>query len=336
MVNMSEVAKVARVSQSTVSHVINKTRKVRPETERAVLEAIQATGYAGDHIARSLRKGATGVIGLAMSAISNPYFGDIVHAIEEKASKAGYSILLAETHSDPVMERKAVGHLAAYKVDAVVLAASADPSSALLTLQANGIPAVLVDRVPASLSASLDAVGVVNLEPTAWLVDHLVAHGHRRIAMLTGRRDLATTEERIAGFQQGVRRNGLDPEQTFIRSAYDDAGQPSVHAVIDLLKQDQPPTALVLGNNQTTITTMAALRELRWEVPRDIAIVAFDDFPWSDLFHPRLTVVAQPVEQIGAAAVTMLLERLADGALPPREMRIEPVVRIRESCGCPA
>ena len=108
MVTMSDVARVANVSQTTVSHVINGTRRVNPETEQAVRAAIEATGYSGDEIARSLRTGTTQTIGLAMSAISNPYFGDVVHAMERGATDRGYSLVLTDTHDVPEQELRAV------------------------------------------------------------------------------------------------------------------------------------------------------------------------------------------------------------------------------------
>lgn len=334
MVTMSEVARLAGVSQTTVSHVINKTRKVLPETERVVLEAIESTGYAADQVARSLRRGATGIVGLAMSAISNPYFGDIVHSIEEKAAESGLAILLAETHSDPEIERRAVGHLVSRRVDALVLAASEDPRRSLDLLAANDVPTVLVDRIPPTTLAGFDAVGVVNEEPMARLVDHLAAIGHQRISMVAGRRNLATTEERVSGFALGIRRNRLPDDFASVIPGYDAHGKPDSGAIVATLTTPDPPTALILGNNQSTISTMVALRHLGREAPRDIALVAFDDFPWADYFHPRMTVMSQPVAEIGATAVSMLVERMADHHLPARHQRFEPAFVHRESCGC--
>jgi LacI family transcriptional regulator len=331
---MSDVGRVANVSATTVSHVINKTRPVRPETEKAVLDAIEVTGYFGDDIARSLRKGTTQTIGLAMSAISNPYFADVVHAVERRMTEAGYSLLLADTHDDPARERRAVKELLSRRVDAMIVAPSADPTSILDELVRRAVPTVLIDRVPAQSRPGVDAIGVINDEPNARLVDHLVRHGHRRIATITSTPGLATTEERLAGYRAGLERNGLPLDPALIRAGLNATGDHTAEAVGELLAQADPPSAVVMGNNQVTISTMGALRARDLEVPRDIALAAFDDFAWADFFHPRLTAISQPVDELGNGAVTLLLERMRERDRPSQHVRLEPTLIVRESCGC--
>ncbi|MDO8106149.1 LacI family DNA-binding transcriptional regulator [Isoptericola sp. b441] len=334
MVTMRDVARVAQVSATTVSHVINKTRKVDPETERAVLEAIEATGYLSDGIGRSLRTGTTQTIGLAMSAISNPYFGTVVHAIERSISRAGYSLLLADTHDDPVRERRAVRDLLSHRVDAMVIAPSGEADSVLDALVQRRIPVVLIDRIPTRERPGVDAIGVVNEEPTARLVDHLAQIGHSRIATITSDPMLETTIERLSGYWNGIERNGLTRDEDLVQVGVRGSEETTDDAVATLLGLPEPPTAIVMGNNQVTIGTMAALQHHHMEAPRDMALVAFDDFPWANIFRPRLTAVSQPVDELGAGAVSMLLDRLADRDLPPRHRRLEPTLKHRESCGC--
>lgn len=334
MVTMADVARVANVSATTVSHVLNKTRKVQPATVIAVLAAVESTGYSGDGIARSLRKGTTETIGLAMSAISNPYFGDLVHAIERNVTDAGYSLLLADTHDDPVREQRAISDLLSHRVDAMIVAPSADPMTMLDKLAKREIPTILIDRVPAKQRTGVDAIGVVNDEPNARLVDHFARFGHRRIATITSSPHLTTTIERLDGYWAGIRRNAL-PADTELVQVGEPGSEPAMdRAVAALLELPSPPTAIIMGNNQVTIGAMRALRTRGLEVPRDIAIACFDDFAWADLFHPRLTAISQPVDQLGSQAVSMLLERLHDRRLAPRHRRLVPTIRHRESCGC--
>ena len=333
MVTLNDVARVANVSASTVSHVINKTRRVNPETERVVRAAIESTGYAGDGIARSLRKGRTDTLGLAMSAISNPYFGEVVHAIERSATAEDYSLLLAETHDDPERELRAVRDLLSHRVDGVIMAPSNDPGAALALIERRGIPVVLIDRVPVEDRPHTDAIGVSNREPVAQLVTHLVEHGHTRIAMLAPQPGVATTEERVEGFLTGLRRNGIDPQPGLLELGChnSDALEGALSRVLGL---DDPPTALVLGNNQVTIGAMADLHLRGLVPPAGIATVSFDDFPWADSFHPRITTMSQPTDDLGVGAVSLLLDRLADSSLAPRQRRLDPEFVVRESCGC--
>jgi LacI family transcriptional regulator len=331
MVTMADVARVAGVSTSTVSHVINQTRRVRSQTRDEVLAAIHRTGYTHNTIARALVTASTTSIGLAISVLSNPYFGELVHAIEAEASNAGYTLLLGDTHDEAEQELRIVRALQARRVDGLVLAPSPGAAAGTLAqLAAQNIPVVLIDRLTA---AEFDQVGTENEAPTAHLVAHLASHGHERIAMVSGLAGLSTTAERTAGYRRGLAESRLDYDPALVvdGGSRSDLAQVAVRTLLALPK---PPTALVVGNNAMTIGAMRALREAGLAVPRDMALAAFDDFEWADLFSPRLTTVAQPCLEIGAHAVRLLLGRLADPTLPPRTVRLEPSFMCRESCGC--
>jgi LacI family transcriptional regulator, galactose operon repressor len=332
VITMADVARVAGVSTSTVSHVVNGTRKVSEATERAVREAIQATGYTHDRIARSLATGRTRTIGLAMSAISNPYFAELAHAIEREVAHAGYTLLLADTHDEPERELRATRDLLGRRVDGVILAPSAQPAAALELLRKRAVPTVLIDRF---MPVELDQIATENIAPTARLVEHLAELGHERIGMIAGLEGLATSEERIEGYRRGLAAASLDfdPELVVRGDSDVEHARAATHRVLGL---EQPPTALVVTNNRMTIGVMQALREASLRVPEDIALVAFDDFEWADLFHPRLTTIAQANTQIGEQSVAMLLSRLANPELAVRKVQLEPKFVHRESCGCPA
>lgn len=335
MVTMNDVARVAKVSTTTVSHVINKSRKVNPETEKAVREAIEATGYAADGIARSLRTGRSHTIGLAMTAISNTYFGDVVRALERMVTNRGYSLILTDTHDTPERELRAIHDLLSHRVDGIVLAPSASPEAAYAHIARRKVPLVLIDRVPENLPPRVDAVGVRNTEPIARMVEHLgAAHGHTRIAMLAPKHGIITTEERVAGFRLGLERIGLDPGEAPVEYAGESLEQTTA-ALARILELPSPPTALVLGNNLVTVAAIAALRKRGITPPHGMATVSFDGFPWADSFEPRLTTMSQPVEELGAVAAQLLFERIASPDLEARSLRVEPTFELRESCGCP-
>lgn len=332
-VSMLEVARVAGVSQSTVSHVINKTRRISPDTERSVRAAIESTGFTNDGIARSLRTGQTHMIGLAITAISNPYFGEVVRTMERESVRAGYALLLVDTHDDPEREREALSQLTVRRVDGVIVATAATSATALGHLLRRRTPTLLFDRVPPDASTlGIDAIAVENQEPVALLVDHLVEHGHRRIGMIAGLAGLTTTEERVRGYRLGLQRNGIEDSPDLVRHGGSDLAA-TRSAVDALLNGPRPCTALITGNNETTISTMAALAGLGIEVPKDLALVVFDDFVWAEYFHPRLTAVRQPLDQLGRRSIALLLDRIADPDRPARDERLTPELVIRDSCG---
>ncbi|MBD8235783.1 LacI family DNA-binding transcriptional regulator [Pseudomonas fluorescens] len=329
MVTMDDVASRAGVSTSTVSHVLNGTRKVSPATVQAVQRAIQALGYIPNTLARSLARSSTSTIGVAISALSNHYFSETVHAIETECAKHGYMMLFVDTHDDPEQELRVVTALHHRRVDGIVLAPS-NGSMALEYLQANEIPAVLVDRM---MSEQFDQVGVENAQPTQALIEHLVAHGHRRIAFIAGRAGFSTTDERVAGYKAALQAAGLVFDAQLLVNGGSNT-EPARQATVQLLRLAAPPTAIMAGNNLMTLGAMQALREVQIEVPGQMALVGFDDFDWADFFVPRLSLIAQPVQALGARAVDLLLQRMASPSSPPQSVRLAPTLQLRNSCGC--
>jgi LacI family transcriptional regulator len=333
MTTMAEVAREAGVSITTVSHVVNGTRQVNVKTVERVQAAIERTGYRPHSIARALAGARTQSIGLAISGISNPYFMDVVAAIEAEASAHGHTLLLGDTHDEPEKELQMVQELAARRVDGLLLAPSAGAGDqALRYLAERSLPVVLLDRF---LPVPLDQVGTHNAEPTADLVAHLVDHGHRRIGFVAGLRGLSTTEERIDGYRLGLARCGLEIDERLVDygNSQHESARAATHRLLD---GPTPPTALVAANNAMTIGAMHALRDRGLRVPTDIALVAFDDLEWSDLFEPRLTVIAQPTRDIGRTAVQMLLARLEAPDREPQSVRLPATLVHRDSCGCAA
>ncbi|MEU1853033.1 LacI family DNA-binding transcriptional regulator [Streptomyces sp. NPDC019990] len=338
MATMADVARSAGVSVATVSHVLNGTRPVLPHTRQAVLDAVEELGYTPNTLARSLVTARTRSIGLAVSAISNPYFTEILQGVEASAVDHGYSLLIADPHDDPEHERTVVQLLHERRVDGMIVAPSADPRGTLAYLERHNVPAVFLDRLvePEKTDGGgcFDQVCADNAEPTSRLVTHLAGLGHRRIGLVAGRPGLSTTSERITGYRTGLACAGLPyDERLLVHGDSESAG--AEQATGALLSLAVPPTALVTGNNAMTIGALRALRAHGLSVPRDIALCCFDDFAWADLFSPRLTAIAQPSKNIGAQAVRVLLERLAEPDRPARTVRLPCAFVHRTSCGCP-
>jgi LacI family transcriptional regulator len=332
LATIADVAREAGVSVSTVSHVVNGTRKVAPGTARAVQAVIDAIGYRPNVLARSLKTASSRSVGIAISAIANPYFSDIICAVEAECAQLGMMVFLSDTQDDPERELAVVTAFHQRRVDGVILAPSADPERrALAYLRAVRLPCVLVDRTP---DPSFDQVGVNNREAMRALVAHVAGFGHRRIGYVGGHPGFATTLERIDGYRAGLELAGLsfDPRYLVTGNATTMSASEATGALLSLA---DPPTAIVAGNNMATVGVMRAVRSRGLQVPADVSIVGFDDFEWADCFEPRLTLVAQPCEEIGRRAAFLLMERIADPVGAPQSVRLDARLIVRDSCARP-
>ena len=328
---MDDVARAAQVSVSTVSHVINGTRKVHSETVQKVEQAIAALGYIPNTLARSLARSATATIGVAIPALSNHYFAETVRAIDTECAKHGLMMLLTDTHDDPELELRVIQSLHQRRVDGILFAASSDPEQrALKYLKTNQVPTVLVDRL---LGQDFDQVGVENTQSTAQMVRHLIEHGHRRIGFLSGTPASTTSAERVQGYRLALEGAGIAFDEALVVCGYSNT-KSAQEATRQLLQLQTPPTALMAANNLMTIGAMHTLRDQGIQVPKDMAMVGFDDFDWASFFSPRLTVVSQPLEQQGSLAVQLLLRRIQESSHAPEILRLTPTLMIRDSCGC--
>jgi LacI family transcriptional regulator len=326
---MVDVAELAGVSISTVSHVLNGTRFVKAETRERVRHALDSLDYAPPAPVVSKRSGRA--LGLAITGASNPYFGDLIAGVESEASRAGFALLLCDTHDDAQLEATAVAALLAHNVEAVVLAPTPGWQDVTLpVLRKHQTPFVLVDRMS---DVRCDQIGTENESVATALVEHLIDIGHRRIGMLSGLAGLSTTNERQLGYLEAHRAAGLTVDRNLVIAAHSTlaGGRAGVQS---LLRLPDPPTAIFSANNAMTIGALIALKESRHRIPDDVALVTFDDFEWASAMSPALTAAAQPFHAMGARAVQLLMRRLADPFAPRRIERLPAEIEHRESCGC--
>ncbi|MGQ0840647.1 LacI family DNA-binding transcriptional regulator [Actinokineospora sp.] len=328
---MEDVAKLAGVSISTVSHVVNETRPVAAATRDRVQAAIESTGYTGNAIARSLVTGGTRSIGVAMSLLANPHLAELIHAIEAEASAEGYTILLGDTLDAEDGERAAVRKLQARRVDGMLLTPAPGDTATLEQLARTDVPAVLVDRV--SHKIKLDQVGPENIQSTSTLVSHLAAAGHRRIGFISGVEWMTASEERTLGYRLGLGRAGLRWDSNLV------AGGGATHAdgvlaMRRLLTVPERPTAVITGNGAMTAGAYREAHAHGLRIGADLALVGHDEVDWAEVVDPGITTMAHPVGEIGRTAVRLLLARLADRDRAPETVLLPPDLLHRGSCGC--
>ncbi|PPF31748.1 LacI family transcriptional regulator [Rathayibacter tritici] len=326
MATMVQVARMAGVSTSTVSHVLNNTRPVDPATRRRVMDAIKKTSYRQDTLARSLRRSRTDSIGLVVSDAGEPAFAAMVHGVEDAAAAEGMTLLLANSSEDQVREARAVQTLLGRRVDGLILALSADSGdSGLGELQGGSPPVVLLDRV--FDAAPVDQVGADNRESMRRLVEHLRAAGHRRFILIAGDQRVPTLRERAAGFRDAVPASDRDDQ-----AVIDDSEREAVDAaVMAAIRRPLRPSVIIASSTPLAVQALERLRAEGLAIPRDIAFATFDGFDHADLFEPALTTIRQPGFDMGTAAVRLLLERIERPASSPRTVRLQQTLELRTS-----
>lgn len=330
MVTITDIARRARVSPSTVSHVINGTRPVSPAARRRVEAAVAATGYRPNPLARSLRSGRTHTLGLLLPDSGNPFFAEVGRAIQLAAFDAGLAVFLCNTENDPERERQAVAELVRARVDGLVLVAVDGRGDALRTLARHGVPVVVMDRERPELP--LDTVLTDHRDGGRQATRHLAALGHRRIGFVAGPAGLSPSELRLAGHRDALAAAGLPAERSLVRHGdfHPESGRAAARALLAL---PRPPTAIVAANDLMALGVLRAAADAGRQVPRDLAVVGYDDIELAAYTVPPLTTVAQPRREMGREAVRLLANRLAARHLPPQQALLPVTLTVRQSCG---
>jgi LacI family transcriptional regulator len=330
---VGDVARRAGVSTSTVSHVLNRTRFVSDELRERVLAAMRELDYEPNAAARMLTLKRSNTIGLIVSDIRNPFFASVARGVEDVAQEHGYTVILCNSDEDVAKETACLKALHTRQVDGLLLASAGVADAYVTRLVHRGFPIVLVDRELPDLD--VPAVLLDNEGAAYSAVRHLIARGHRRIGMITGRPSISTTTERIAGYGRALREAGLEVDSQLLITgeSTSEGGAEAAHA---LLAVEPPPTAIFSGNNLMSIGALQAFVSRGLSVPDDVALVGFDDFPfpWSDAFRPHVTTVAQPTYELGRQAAEMLVQLLrGSSSQPAQRVVLEGKLVIRESSG---
>ncbi|MGY2046873.1 LacI family DNA-binding transcriptional regulator [Methylobacterium sp. JK268] len=308
-VGIRDVARVAGVSIATVSRALG-GGPVSEALRAQVEAAVRATGYRPNLSARRLRSQATRTVGLIVADIRNPFFTAVSRAVEDAAYRAGLRVILCNTDEDPEREAMYLRLMQEERVTGVIFAPTRTTAATLAEADP-GFPVVLIDR--AGPAGRYDGVVLDNAAASAALVDHLVARGYTRIGGLIGSTS-STAAERRAGYEAALERHGLVPA---VRAVRPNAAAAEA-AAADWLAEAGRPEALVVSNGLLMIGALRAARALSLALPGDLALAGFDNEPWTDLVEPGLTVIEQPVDAIGAQAMTLLFDRLKEPDRPTR------------------
>jgi LacI family transcriptional regulator, galactose operon repressor len=312
-----DVAAAAGVSPATVSRVLNLKEDVNADLRRRVLAAVTELGYRRNGPARSLRTRAAMVLGIIISDITNPFFTALVRGAEDRAQLAGYSVVLANADEDLAKEGRYLEVAAAEQLSGVLLSPASSRLTNIDVLVERGIPVVTIDRRLAA--ASVDSVTVNNRQAALEAAGHLIEQGCRRVGFVAGPVQTTTGASRLAGYHAALRAAGRphDPALTAYADFRTEGGYVATRQLLQLRK---PPDGLLISNNLMTVGGMQAIAEAGLDVPREIAVVGFDDANWATALRPPLTVVTQPTYEIGRIAAELLLRRIDGERFAPRRV----------------
>jgi len=333
---LREVAKMAGVGTSTVSRVINGGALVSPETLDRVHTAIASLGYVPSHAARSLKGGLTKTIGLIIPSIADPFFSACAEAIQSVARANKSLLIVLATQNDLNTEIENLRILMSHRADGVIIVPSNPRSAALHNMLSRiSMPVVAVDR-PIS-HPSVMSVVVDNFKGSRDATQHLIDHGYRRIVCLAAE-ETFTAQERIRGYRAAVTAHRLP--STVIASIKDSSS--AEYVIESLFAGANPPDALLTLKNSTTIRVYECLKKLDISVPDPVALIGFDDFELAAVVSPPISVIEQPIEEIGRIAARLLFNRLLgrnNGDLlanskSASKITLHTHLIMRGSCGC--
>ena len=331
MSTIKHVAARAGVSFTTVSHVLNGTRRVSDSARERVERAVAEMGYSPSAVARALKMSETGIIGVLVPNITNPFFAELTRGIEDCCRRTDYSVFLCNSDDDPVRQSRYLQTLLERRVDGLLLAAAAGEASALASrLAAARVPTVVVDRHIPGLTA--DLVRVDHEAGARLAVEHLLSLGHRAIACLSGPSEFAVSRARVAGWRDAMAQAQIAVDPGWLKEG--DFSAQAGHALTrELLAQGDGVTAIFASNDLLAIGALRAAAELGIAVPSMLSVIGFDGIDLGAYSYPALTTVGHPIRAMGETAAGVLIERVAGAPAGCREVVLPAQLLRRESTG---
>ncbi len=329
--SIKDIARVARVSHSTVSRALQNSPLVNARTAELIRQIAHESGYRASAVARGLVTKRTLTIGLVVTTIADPFASEVACGIEQAANDLGYSVFLADSNADPQREQQIVQSFAERRVDGIIVTSSRVGALYLPLLSEMRVPIVLVNNQHPG--AFVHSVMIGNVAGSREAANHLIGLGHRRIAYLGDQFGYQSDAERLTGYQQALSEAGLPfTPELVVRG--DGKPEEAMRAMDELLRLSDPPTAVCCYNDMSALGAMRSIRLHGMRVPEDISVVGFDDLFLSSYTQPLLTTVRQPMRQMGLLAMESLF-RLMSGEDSEIRITVNPELIVRESTAKP-
>ncbi|TDG00121.1 LacI family DNA-binding transcriptional regulator [Paenibacillus piri] len=330
---LKEVAMLAGVSTATVSNVLNRTKYVSEEVTNKINAAVAELNYQPNSVAKSLRVQQSRIIGLLISDIANPFLTEAVRGIEAELARSGYNILLCNTDSSTDKERSHLETLIGKRVDGLIVSSAGNSGEYFRSLGTAGVPIVFLNRCPEFLNS--DVIMTNNIQGAYAATEHLIRHGSRAIAIITGPLSISTGNDRLTGYRRALEDYGITESAQLVKEGLFDI-RSGYESMKELMEQETKPDAVFVSNNSMTLGAYKYIKEAELRIPGQLAIVGFDDPDWAEIVDPPMTTVRQPAYQLGVLAAGLMLERIGNRQARREITYLEPELIIRQSCGCQA
>jgi DNA-binding LacI/PurR family transcriptional regulator len=334
-VTVKDVAQELNISTMTVSRVLNKKPNVSEETREKVLQTALRLGYIPNHIARSLVTRKTFTIGVIVPEITHSFFPDVIRGIEEAVYKTGYNLLFIHSAEDSTREEEAIQTLASKQVDGILISTAQTVKDFTLyrRMIESGKPLIFFDRYVKRLGTS--CVGIDDVDMAQRMTEHLIGHGYRRIAHLSGPKTVSIGRDRLRGYMKALAGASIPaPGELIVESGFHEQG--GYRAMLSLLENSavEIPRAVVAVNDPAAFGAMQAIVEKGYRIPDDIAVVGFSDDIRAPYASTPLTTVNQLPYEVGKKAAEKLLKHIDNPDEPVENLFIKTEQVIRRSCGC--
>ena len=290
MATMKQVAEKARVSTTTVSHVINNTRVVSEDARERVLSVIQELRYIPSAVARSLKNDRTHTIGMMIPNNSNPYFAEVIQGIEDASFKLGYNIILCNSYDDPKKQAAYIRVLMEKRIDGLILVSSGTDEDLTQLLSDEGIPKVLVDREVTGVIA--DLIEADHVQGGYDATRYLINLGHKKIACVAGPETLLPSGGRVTGYLRALQEAGIGFNPAYLIHS-DFTSQGGFDAFQELLERDDRPTAIFASNDLMAIGGICAANLANVKIPQQLSVIGYDDIALASFTTPPLTSISQ-------------------------------------------
>lgn len=309
-VTIKDIAKALGLSTSTVSRALRDTHEISAATKKVVLAYAKEINYQPNPIALSLKERRSKSIGVVVSEVANSYFSQAINGIESIAYDRGYHVIISQTHESYDREVINVQHLASRSVDGLLVSLSSETTdiSHLTSLHERGLPIVFFDRVADEINTHKV---IANNEKGAYqATEYLVKRGYKRIAHLTSSSHLSISIERLSGYEEALRDNGIEVNPKYIKNCLHGGmlQEETETAIKELMSLPEKPDAIFVAGDRLSTGCLSVFKNLKIDVPKDMAIAGFSNSDVLDLFNPSLTSVRQPAFDIGKLATEMLLQ----------------------------